>query len=545
MKFLQVLLNIVVFILGLTVVICLHELGHLLVAKIFNVYCAEYSIGFGPALLDVHKLQAKHAKKKGIKPLYDDENDKENIEKENIENDNLSSALKNMDEEKSGDSSADDFKPMAVVSNGESENQNRDEKIEEESVKYLQKQKGETNFCIRAIPLGGFVSMAGESGELDTTNGLVVPPQRCLNTINRGKQVCIMLAGICMNFILAIFLFFIARLFPYQYSDTSSPIVEVVEGPVSVAGLQTEDKILYLYQEYHIDTNSDGKVDDNDKVISYPYSKEELLDANDNIKEDSKIKQIESYLSSKNGSNQLASYDEAIDNCISKCSLEVFKTVNEKLLTMPKQFIDAGVEVTENGVDTSKYIVDSSYRVIHLCYERDGETKWLNDKDDKGVKIKAEPIDVDSGKGYKLGLLGISACNRTTQDSFSDAIGLSFADFGNNFVGLFKSIGSIFTADGWKQVGGIVSIYKVSSEAVSTGSATTVLRLWGLLSLNVGIFNLLPFPGLDGWQTILTVGEAIARKKIPQKVKGIMNTIGMIVMLLLAGLLIIKDIFIK
>ena len=61
MQFLQTILNIIIFLLCLSAVVCIHEAGHLAVAKIFNVYCFEYSIGFGPALF---KRTFKHRKKK-------------------------------------------------------------------------------------------------------------------------------------------------------------------------------------------------------------------------------------------------------------------------------------------------------------------------------------------------------------------------------------------------------------------------------------------------------------------------------------------------
>ena len=89
--------------LSLSVLICLHELGHLLVAKKFNVYCAEYSIGMGPLLFKVKKPNQ------------------------------------------------------------------------------------ETQFSIRAIPIGGFVSMAGEgSEEIDEMKD--VPKERFLTSIKRWKR---------------------------------------------------------------------------------------------------------------------------------------------------------------------------------------------------------------------------------------------------------------------------------------------------------------------------------------------------------------------
>ena len=102
------IVSIVLFIVSLGVLITLHELGHLTMAKLFNVYCQEFSIGFGPALL--------HKRGKGK----------------------------------------------------------------------------ETYFSIRAIPLGGYVSMYGEEMELE--EGVVVGEERSLEGINGRKPLFLALA---------------------------------------------------------------------------------------------------------------------------------------------------------------------------------------------------------------------------------------------------------------------------------------------------------------------------------------------------------------
>ena len=82
----------------------------------------------------------------------------------------------------------------------------------------------------------------------------------------------------------------------------------------------------------------------------------------------------------------------------------------------------------------------------------------------------------------------------------------------------------------------------MSAQGVESGSIAYVLYLWGYISLNLGCFNLLPIPGLDGWQTLVALGETITRKKAPQKFKAIANTIGLLLLLGLGIALIIKDV---
>ena len=63
-----------------------------------------------------------------------------------------------------------------------------------------------------------------------------------------------------------------------------------------------------------------------------------------------------------------------------------------------------------------------------------------------------------------------------------------------------------------------------------------------LLSVNLGILNLLPFPALDGWHLLVVIIEGITKKEIPNKVKNIVSTIGMILLFVLMGIVLIKDI---
>ena len=64
----------------------------------------------------------------------------------------------------------------------------------------------------------------------------------------------------------------------------------------------------------------------------------------------------------------------------------------------------------------------------------------------------------------------------------------------------------------------------------------------GLISINLAFFNLLPFPGLDGWQLAVTIVEGVSKKKVPEKAKSIMSIIGLVLLMGLAGAVLIKDV---
>ena len=67
--------------------------------------------------------------------------------------------------------------------------------------------------------------------------------------------------------------------------------------------------------------------------------------------------------------------------------------------------------------------------------------------------------------------------------------------------------------------------------------------LFGMLSVNLGIMNLLPLPALDGGRFLFMVVEAIIRRPVPAKVEGIIHGIGLILLLALMAVIAFKDLF--
>ncbi len=90
-------------------------------------------------------------------------------------------------------------------------------------------------------------------------------------------------------------------------------------------------------------------------------------------------------------------------------------------------------------------------------------------------------------------------------------------------------------------LGGPVAIYAGTSQATSLG-INGVLNFLALLSINLGIVNLLPIPALDGGKLLLNIVEAIIRRPIPEKAEGIITMIGFLILLTLMVLVTWNDI---
>lgn len=154
------IVNFLVFALVLSIIVIVHELGHLITAKKIGVYCNEFSIGMGPK---IYSYQSK---------------------------------------------------------------------------------KSETAYSLRALPIGGYVMMAGEAEASDLVD---VPFERTINGIARWKRLIVMLAGIFMNMVLAFVVF--ATIFSMNgvIREPKPIIANVVEGyPAADAGLKKDDEIISL-----------------------------------------------------------------------------------------------------------------------------------------------------------------------------------------------------------------------------------------------------------------------------------------------------------
>lgn len=118
-------------------------------------------------------------------------------------------------------------------------------------------------------------------------------------------------------------------------------------------------------------------------------------------------------------------------------------------------------------------------------------------------------------------------------------------------VMIWRSLGDMITGKyGLNDLSGPVGTVDVIGDAVSGAVTTTdstegwraLFMLVALITVNVGLFNLLPLPALDGGRLAFLVFEAIFRKKVPPKFEGLVNLIGLILLLLLMVVITYSDI---
>lgn len=149
-----------------------------------------------------------------------------------------------------------------------------------------------------------------------------------------------------------------------------------------------------------------------------------------------------------------------------------------------------------------------------LVVEHDGATK--------NVTVTAEKVDGT----YRIGISPI------LKTGFVDKIVGGFQEAGATALLIVTALKNLIANFDVKQLGGPVAIYKVSAQAAEFGLAS-VLGLMAMLSINLGIFNLIPIPALDGGKIVMNILEAIRRKPLKPETESYITLAGVAVMVVL------------
>lgn len=139
-------------------------------------------------------------------------------------------------------------------------------------------------------------------------------------------------------------------------------------------------------------------------------------------------------------------------------------------------------------------------------------------------------------------MLGVTITYPLVPDGFSDAVSHSLSYCWEMGTIVFKSLGMLFTGEaGLKDMSGVVGVTRIVGQAVSYGWES-LLSLCVMLSMNLGIMNLLPIPALDGGRLLFILVEMVRGKPVPPEKEGLVHFIGLVLLLSLMIYLVIHDI---
>ncbi len=363
-------------------------------------------------------------------------------------------------------------------------------------------------FTIRPFPIGGFCSFHGEDedgalldekGEkVKDENGKTVKDPDAFNNQKPWKRLIVLFAGAFMNFISAIV---IITIYFAAYGQPLPSVVGVYPNANSENVFQAGDVILNI----------------NGKQINI-ISDEDIINAFSKVGDSAKFKVL------RNG--------KRISVNASKFYYSPFEEgdfithLNGKELAHPVPYTQLD---TLEGADTDKAIT-----LTLAAYDADGK---ISSTSNVTVQKGANP---DDAEGYYSYGFGITRSLARTKLPFSLAFGRSFSFCFFIVFKILASLGALITGKlGAEAAGGTLTTIGVMAKVSSLGF-DSFLYVVAVISANLAVMNLLPFPALDGSRMLFTLIEMIFRKPVPRKVEAVIHTVGLILLIVLTVFL---DIF--
>ena len=171
------------------------------------------------------------------------------------------------------------------------------------------------------------------------------------------------------------------------------------------------------------------------------------------------------------------------------------------------------------------------------------------EKNDKDLPVEVLVKRNDEEKSFTVkpyfekntAYLGVSSKLRDV--GFFESISLGFKEMNKNVKMIFSILGNLFTGKlSVKALSGPVGVVKEIGNQADNG-LMNLLYFLAYISVNLGVFNLIPFPALDGSKLVTNLYEMITKKKVNKKIEEKVTIVGFVILLGLILLVTIKDVF--
>lgn len=168
---------------------------------------------------------------------------------------------------------------------------------------------------------------------------------------------------------------------------------------------------------------------------------------------------------------------------------------------------------------------------IDMTVKRDGKKVELND-----VKFASENYD---GINY----LSVDFYVKGREKTFISFIDHTFDTAVSNCAVVYRSLADLITGRyGISAISGPVGV-TAAIGSVAKQNLFDIIPIMALITINLGLFNLLPLPALDGGRLVFILYEMIFKKPVPQKYESIVHAVGLALLLLLMVVVSFKDIW--
>ena len=382
---------------------------------------------------------------------------------------------------------------------------------------------GDTDYCISWIPIGGYVKIAGmvdESFDTEFVNEDPKPWEFRSKPI--WQRMIVICGGVAMNTLLAVLMFW--GIIFYQ-GKTVKPVTVVgyaiPESPAAKAGFQSGDSILSV----------NGK----------PAARWEEIESqifSDALSGDLAINIV------RRGNPMVIRVTRPLTSEVLENGLGLFPSGTFAVVAS----VQSGDPADRAGIKPGDLILainghDVAYGSLQETIKRNAN-KEINLKRKRGDDIRE--IRVTPSAEGKIGVGLLPTYNGPVENvrySLFGALPEGIRDAWYMSWMNLKSIYQIFVGrvSLSKSVAGPIMIAKMATRSAE-GGIMTFLGFTALLSMNLAIFNLFPFPALDGGHAMFLVYEGVFRREIPTKVKIALQQVGFVLLLVFMAFVLYNDI---
>ena len=356
--------------------------------------------------------------------------------------------------------------------------------------------RGHTDYRISAIPLGAYVKLYGDESnaglEGKDDQGEVVPESELYELRPRWQKFLVMVGGPFMNIMLALAIPFFGALI-YGVPSTPAPIVGIIKpgGAAEQAGIQVGDRIV----------NFDGIENPtwerirNDSLVAPEKEVPVVVErGNQKLPLNIKLSRVEQ------GGNTIGSPDFEPDMGVEPVvvrTVQADKPAGQAGLQTGDKPVSINGQPIRNSAEIINQIRASKDAPIRLLVERGGERKEITvqpKQEEDGVVRIGAAFGVDE-KNMPREPASVGRAASFAVNSNLEVIRLTGKVFGQ----LFSGQRSVKDAG----VAGPIGIVQIIAQIVREAGFAGLVSILAVISLNLGVFNLLPIPMLDGGQIMV------------------------------------------
>ena len=384
--------------------------------------------------------------------------------------------------------------------------------------------RGDTDYCIGATPLGGYVKISGMLDESMDTEHLAAEPQPWeYRSKPIWQRMVVITAGVIFNMILA---FLIYTGMNWSQGKLSLPIEQVAgiyvpEGSLlENVGFQTDDRIVGVNGNF---------VDAFEELVSI------------------------SELTNSNLSYQVVRDGMTLDLFIPSTILDSLQEqtfihainvyppiISSIALGSPAE--DAGLQSDDRFVIVNGEPVNYWLQLTQAIRGSEGVIDFVVEREGQRLTLSIEP--------YENRTIGIAAPSlaqagaTSTQLSFGESIQEGWEQVGEQTMGIIGGFSRMFSGDisVRQNLGGPIAIASLTKQATDQAGWIGFWEITALLSITLAIMNILPIPALDGGHLAFLIYEGIARKEPTEKVKIAAQNIGFLLLVSLMVFVIFNDV---